>query len=607
MAALLVAAALALGILVGPGVTALGVCVAAIVGLGGAVGLISVPTRGTGGRGWWVGVSALCLGVVAAQPRPMPSNPRGEPPSSRDLSAVTVLESAWPGPRCQVLVRGPDGPRLARFRTSACDFGRGDRLWIRPAAAKRPRRGHDPFVAPPDSRALLASRRHRGPNRLVGLRKRAFEKGRRDPAWGLVGAALLGHRRALPPQDRGRLARAGLGHLVAISGLHVGLLGAGLWRLADRLPPVPRRVVMKSWRNRGLRLARVSLLALAVAVVAAFVWVSGHSPPAVRASLGLGLIPLSRWRGRTIHAPTALAVVATAMMLVDPRSVLSASFQLSFAAMAAIVRPGVPKTAWTVSRDVAWATSGIAVLHFGAAAIWGIVLNLVAVPVFAACLVPSSVIGAALWCGPPGLGAVEALAWRLSHGAARLLLDLAQLGAAAPAIPLDVAVGLGTAWVLAGSRGKNGGPPRLGVVSLAVATLWTTVGRAPERRVAFGSTRAPGVVVVVDGDVCIAGVGPSPGQWSLRLDALEIPRGASVFLDAPEPEPPHWAEAARAVEGGGWQRAASSCTPRQREAAQRARAGLRACRHRFGASRIFDDAASSTPCVGGILGRDDGA
>lgn len=511
---------------------------------------------------------------------------------------VSVLEPAWPGPDCVVLVRGPDGPRRLRFH-GACDQRRGDTLWIRPASATPVDRWPDPFVAPQRAVAWLSGRSRVGPHPLVGLRQRAFERGRSDAGWGLLGAALLGHRRALAPRARAVLSRAGLGHLVAISGLHVGLLGAGLWRLADRLPRVPRRLVLKSPTNRLLRIARALLMLTAALAVLGFVWASGHGAPAVRASLGLGLVPLARWRGRSLHGPTALGVVATAMMIADPHSVLHPSFQLSFAAMAGIVRPGVPKTAWTVSRDVAWATSGIAVWHFGAHALWGMALNLVAVPVFASCLVPAAINGAALTV----LGsALASWPWRVAHGAARLLLDVAHLGAALPVIPLHVAVGAGALWVVM-ARSPERGPPRLGVLGLAVAALGSMhASRSSDSRaVAFGSPRSPGVVVVDPEGVCIDGTGPGASRWGSRLDALAVGRSSPVRLEARQAPPPHWLEAREAIRAAGWKAEFESCTPDQQRAAQRAREGLEQCRRRHGAETIFDGSFSPSPCVDGIL------
>ena len=138
----------------------------------------------------------------------------------------------------------------------------------------------------------------------------------------LAQALLLGLRGQLPDETVANFRQTGTSHLLAISGLHLGILLAlavGLFqRLLGRHTPLP--------------------LLLALALTWLYVLVSGASPSVVRAaimgSIYLGALALGRPRDTLLPA---LALSAVAMTALDPRIVAQVSFQLSFAAMAGIV------------------------------------------------------------------------------------------------------------------------------------------------------------------------------------------------------------------------------------------------------------------------------
>ena len=138
----------------------------------------------------------------------------------------------------------------------------------------------------------------------------------------LAQALLLGLRGQLPDETVANFRQTGTSHLLAISGLHLGILLAlavGLFqRLLGRHTPLP--------------------LLLALALAWLYVLVSGASPSVLRAaimgSIYLGALALGRPRDTLLPA---LALSAVAMTALEPRIVAQVSFQLSFAAMAGIV------------------------------------------------------------------------------------------------------------------------------------------------------------------------------------------------------------------------------------------------------------------------------
>ncbi|MFS8542619.1 MAG: DNA internalization-related competence protein ComEC/Rec2, partial [Limnochordales bacterium] len=136
----------------------------------------------------------------------------------------------------------------------------------------------------------------------------------------VMAGLVLGQRQGLPPELEATFQRAGVMHLLAVSGLHVGFVAGAAWRL--------------------LAAARVPR-PLAAVVGSVLVWVyvlaAGARPPAVRAGVGstLGLLAAALARERDMA--TALAVGALILLVENPLALFDVSFQLSFAATAGIL------------------------------------------------------------------------------------------------------------------------------------------------------------------------------------------------------------------------------------------------------------------------------
>lgn len=141
-----------------------------------------------------------------------------------------------------------------------------------------------------------------------------------SPSAELLTAILFGQRHRLPEEVEDNFRRAGAGHLMAVSGLHVGLVAAlilGLWRrfnLQGRLP-----------------------LVFAIILVFAYAYLTGMRPSALRAALmvatALGALLLDREH----DLPTAIAFAALVTLFINPLLLLTIGFQLSYAATLALV------------------------------------------------------------------------------------------------------------------------------------------------------------------------------------------------------------------------------------------------------------------------------
>jgi len=224
-----------------------------------------------------------------------------------------------------------------------------------------------------------------------------------------VQALALGDTRGLGETDWQVLRAAGLTHLIAISGFHVGMVAlstawliAGVWRL---LP----------WFGRYCpRPQAVAIGALVGATV--YAAVAGFGLPTVRTVLMVAVVVLARLGRRPVDVAGALALAALAVLVPAPLSVLTAGFWLSFA--------GVAWLLWCLPERAHWfwgflsaqrvATLGLlplTVMLFGQASAIGPVANLVAIPWWSLVVVPLALVGTALeaiWAGAGGL------AWRAS-------------------------------------------------------------------------------------------------------------------------------------------------------------------------------------------------
>lgn len=143
---------------------------------------------------------------------------------------------------------------------------------------------------------------------------------------GVLTGLLLGDRQAVPDDARRGLERAGLGHLLAVSGLHVGGLGALLALLVARI-------------GRRLRWRRIEWIILAVAApfTLAFVTLAGFPLSACRAAVMIGLYLLGRAVGRPPDPLNLLGLAALWAVATRPSVALTPAFQLSFGAVGGLI------------------------------------------------------------------------------------------------------------------------------------------------------------------------------------------------------------------------------------------------------------------------------
>ena len=152
---------------------------------------------------------------------------------------------------------------------------------------------------------------------------------------GFLKALLIGDRAELDPDVRQDFADAGIVHLLAVSGLHVGILVALVALLL-----LPLNLL-------GLRWLRFLLVAAGVWVYAAL---TGMNPPVVRAAVMVTCVMLSMLLERPGTVLNSLCVAGCGILLVDPRSLFDAGLLLSFMVTGAIMLFAEPLTPGRTNR-----------------------------------------------------------------------------------------------------------------------------------------------------------------------------------------------------------------------------------------------------------------
>lgn len=135
----------------------------------------------------------------------------------------------------------------------------------------------------------------------------------------IVVALLTGDRSGISAERRETFAASGTAHVLALSGLHVGILSLALFVLLSWIP------------NRWIRLLLFSL------VLVAYSLLTGGAPSIVRASMMAIFFLTGRTIGRASRPLNTLALAGLLLLVADPHALFDVGFQLSFAAVGGIL------------------------------------------------------------------------------------------------------------------------------------------------------------------------------------------------------------------------------------------------------------------------------
>ena len=332
---------------------------------------------------------------------------------------------------------------------------------------------------------------------------------------GFAAAITTGDRSAISQPALDALRASNLAHLLAISGLHMGLLSAvvfGALRLL--LAAIPHTAL--HWPTKSIAAAG------ALVAAAGYLALSGGNVATERAFIMVAVALGALMMGRRALSLRAVAMAAIIVLVLRPEALMGPGFQMSFAATTALVAVFgwmrdaqvsigpkwlQPAMAVVISSSVAGlATAPIGAAHFYAVAHYGLIANLASVPLMGALVIPAAV----------------------------LALLLAPFGAEGIGLWL---MGLGLQWILwvadwvanlDGARGYVAGPGPGGLPLMARGALFVILWQ--------GRARFAGVAGVIGalalwqgGDrpaILIADTGALVGVMTAEGRALSRPKGA---------------------------------------------------------------------------------
>ncbi len=341
---------------------------------------------------------------------------------------------------------------------------------------------------------------------------------------GFAAAVTTGDRSGMGQETLSTLRASNLAHLLAISGLHMGLL-TGFVFLTLRIALSALPMIALRWPVR--KLAAVGALIAAVI----YLMLSGGNVATERAFIMASVMLVAILIDRRAISLRAVAVAALIVLSLRPETLLSPGFQMSFAATTALVAvfgalrdygplPGPkwskPVTGLLMSSAIAgFATAPIGAAHFNTISHYGLLANMLSVPMMGTIVVPAAVVAALL--APFGLE----------------MLALAVMG-------------LGLEWILViadwvsgldGAQGHVVSPPSYVLPMFALGALWLTLWSGSARWVG-GVAVAVAFLLWGQGqrpDILIADSGGLVGVMTDQGRALSKKKGsgfiATVWLE----------------------------------------------------------------------------
>jgi competence protein ComEC len=326
----------------------------------------------------------------------------------------------------------------------------------------------------------------------IGERVAAALPGEAGP---IAGTLLAGITTAIPAADRAAFRDAGLAHLLAIAGLHIGIV-MGLFLGASRL-------LLALWEHAALHwpCKQISVL-IALSAGGTYMVMTGAHVPIIRSFSMACLLALGVLTGRRAISLRGLALAAIVLMLLAPNEVLGVSFQMSFSAVLALIagyealRPlltrlrGDNRTWRRFASHIAalaltsalagTASAPFGAYHFGRIQLYFVFANMLAVPITAMWVMPAGMIALFLMplhleilaLVPMGWG-IEAILW-----IGRSVSAWPDATLAVPHMPAWglAATSLGIAWLGLWRTGVR----LAGLVGLAVGLASPAFDRPPD-------------------------------------------------------------------------------------------------------------------------------
>ena len=233
-----------------------------------------------------------------------------------------------------------------------------------------------------------------------------------DGATGAICATFLtGGTAAIPESDRAAFRDSGLAHLLAIAGLHIGIVMGLCFGLV--------RTLLALWERAALRWPLKSIAAVAaLAAGGGYMLLTGSHVPIMRSFAMACLVTLGVLAGRRALSLRGLSLAMATLLLIAPEQAMGVSFQMSFSAVLALIagydalRPALRRLhghgGWQrrllghvvalalTSALAGTASAPFAAYHFGQIQLYNVLANVAAVPLTALWIMPCGLLALAL-------------------------------------------------------------------------------------------------------------------------------------------------------------------------------------------------------------------
>ncbi len=356
---------------------------------------------------------------------------------------------------------------------------------------------------------------------------RFLERQAPDPAAGVLKALLVGNRTGIPAKIKTVFYRTGTGHILAISGLHIGIIAAVSFFIFRWLLSYVTPMLWGAWCGKGAAL-------LSLIPVWSYGMIAGMSPSTLRAVIMVSIFLTALLLERDQESVNTLAVAALFIVVIDPTALFSISFQLSFASVLSILLGYHRIAAWNqkkgngrfdrlrkrlttfvlVSFLAIVGTLPLVMRYFNDVSLVGLLGNLIAIPCIGFMVVPLGLLSVFVFPFSLTLAAI------CIKTASMVLIPVVHLMSMLSAIPFAAVKTI---------------TPSMIEITCYYAILFTLCcfPKAPDR------LRKPAAGIVI---VFMAILFVDTGYWvhqrffhpDLRITAIDVGQGSATLLECPQ-------------------------------------------------------------------------
>jgi competence protein ComEC len=370
-------------------------------------------------------------------------------------------------------------------------------------------------------------------------------------------ALLVGDRSDISNELRQSFNRSGVGHLLAISGLHVGIVATAAYMLFSFLASWILLLLRVGWTRKAAAI-------LTFLPVLAYGFLAGMSPSTQRAVIMVGVFLLTLLLDRDQDLTNTICIAGAVILIIHPPALFSISFQLSFVAVLAIVwgmaliqsvlndrlegHRVVTKLLmfFAVSGFAILGTAPLVMVYFNQISLIGILVNMIAIPLVGFMAVPLGLLGVFFHFFIPPLANIFLLGCHWTLGQAIIII---QFFSNFPWAALET---------ITPSRFEVG----LYYLTLSSGFIWIHQTRIRQKsRPKYDKTRFVWAYIMVG--LIAGGWLLDGGYWlyqrfwnrNLRVTVFDVGQGAAALLELPK-------GATMLIDGGGFSGTAAFDTGR---------------------------------------------